>query len=57
MSIVVPISRAGAEGASKPNSMSPPKGPIPDQWALMAAAMMHSEGRLAPPPAEPPVAK
>lgn len=42
---VVPISK-GKGG--KATAMTPPRTPVPEPFALMAAATMHAEGRLAP---------
>lgn len=42
---VVPISQ-GPKG--KRTSMTPPARPVPEPFALMAAAQMHQEGRLIP---------
>jgi hypothetical protein len=42
---VVPISK-GRGG--KATAMTPPRQPVPEPFALMAAAQMHAEGRLAP---------
>jgi hypothetical protein len=45
---VVPISRGRGQKGSEATAMTPPRPPMPEPFALMAAAQMHAEGRLLP---------
>lgn len=47
---VVPISKARGQKApqGKATALTPPPSPVPEPFALMAAAQMHGEGRLLP---------
>lgn len=47
---VVPIT----SGKRKVQPQAPPSRPLPESFALMAAAQMHTEGRLNPDPDLPP---
>lgn len=50
---VVPFSRSAVAGNAGPQgSRTQLREPPPEPWALMAAAQMHSEGRLVAAPDE-----
>lgn len=45
---VVPITKGRGQKGSAATALTPPRQPVPEPFALMAAAQMHAEGRLLP---------